>query len=368
MPDIFPIFPEDESGERLSPTREIIYEPEYCSHDRGHQCSSATSGADASIAQYLSQCAAYARSVFAQDHAIADTAAPDLADVRGLADVIVGILLNHEFNHQSRGRVAHLLPAVREAIIAQIARHQPIQLFISYNGGYHATTRSDFSRPLGFDAAATELLLLFMIARLKERLVAVYPPGMICQVVLNNGVAHFVNDIPLQRTEAYAQRLEDMIARLGGRNDVRVLVQSRLGDFTGRMREAAMDPAQEIDAATHHNIERFLGRPCSTAEARLRLGRYAPAEAAWWQELRQIIAAANGIRLLQVASPHFLSFRPFPGGATRSQTGQIGFRINSGKVVPTLVTTATFLKACVLATPICLPSVLAPAASAQIEA
>jgi hypothetical protein len=362
MRNIFPALPEDEPGEHSIPLQEIIYEPEYCSHDRGHPRSSAQSDADARITQYLSRCAAYARSVFAQHHAVAAEKMPSHTDA------IVGILLSHEFNHQSRGRVAHLLPAVREAIIAQTAKHEPIQLFLSYNGGYHATTRSDFSRPLGFDAAATELLLLFMIARLKERLVAVYPPGMICHLVLNNGVAHEVNDIPLAHTEAYAQQLEDMIAQLGGRNDVRVLVQSRLSDFAGRMRKEAVGPSPEIDAAAHHNIERFLGRPCSAVEARLRLGHYAPAEAAWWQELRQIIAAANGIRLLQVASPDFLSFRPFPGGATRSQTGQIGFKINSGKVVPVLVTTGTFQKACVVATPICLPSVLAAAASARIGA
>jgi hypothetical protein len=337
---------------RLDLHKELVHEPIYCSHEKRSQYRPSRSDHSAAITLYLHRCAAYAHSAFARNSTVVD------AKASGLAEAIIGILLRHEFNHQSRGRVAHLLPAVHRAIVAQVAGREPIQFFMSYNGGYRATNRPDFSRPLGFDAAATELLLLFMIARLKDRLRSVYPPGMVCHVVLNNGVAHYVNDIPIRHTEDYARQLEEMVVALGGQNDVRVLLQSRLGDFAARMSSVGVYPAETIDAVSHHNIERFLGRPCTAAEARMRLGRYAPAETEWSTELREIVAAANGIRFLQVASPHFLSFRPFPGGATRAQTGQIGFKINSGKVVPVLVTTNTFWQADVLATPVCWPSVL----------
>ena len=262
-----------------------------------------------------------------------------LARTDEAVDAIVSVLLHGEFNHQAKGRVSHLLPEVRRRIGVHAARGTPIQLFMSYNGGYHATTQPDLTEPLDFAASTAELLFLHMVARLKSRLLAVYPPGMTYHVVLNNGVAHYVNDIPVERTEGYARDLSAMIAALGGARDVSVLVQSRLGDFAQRMHGEAIPPAPSIEPGMHRNIERFLGRPCSDAEARLRLGRYAPAEAAWWQELSAIIAAADGVRLLQVASPDFLSFRPFPGGATRAQTGQIGFRLLDGKVVPAMITT-----------------------------
>jgi hypothetical protein len=212
---------------------------------------------------------------------------------------------------------------------------------MSYNGGYRATSWPDLAEPLCFEASTAELLLLHMIARLMRRLLPLHPPGMIFHVVLNNGVAHDVNDIPVARTEGYARELQDMIAALGGTGHVRLLVQSHLGDFAQRLRASAIPPAPSIEPEMHRNIERFLGRTCTEAEARMRLGRYAPAEAAWWQELSAIIAAADGVRLLQVAHPDFLSFRPFPGGATRAQTGRLGFRLMGAKIVPAMITTRT---------------------------
>ncbi|MBH0239001.1 hypothetical protein [Methylobrevis albus] len=311
--------------------------------------------AGARISRYLADCARFAVAAFARPPGEAG------GDIATTVEAIIAILLGDEFNFQSRGRVAHLVPAVREALAVHVARGAPIQLFMSYNGGYHATTRADFSEPLGFDAGITEFLFLYMIARLKHRLAAVYPPGMTYHVVLNNGVAAYVNDIPVARTEAYARQFEAMAARLGAARDVRVVVQSELGDFSPRMAGVPIPPLGAIDAAAHHNIERFLGRPCSEAEARRRFACYQPAEAVWWEELREIIAAANGIRLLQVASPNFLSFRPFPGSATRSQTGQVGFRLQGDKVVPMLVTTLTAAKADVVPVAVSWPAPLAAA-------
>ncbi|MDP3418414.1 hypothetical protein [Falsiroseomonas sp.] len=357
MSDASPAF-----GERLSAPgpaaciADTVYEPALLSEaDR-------VSGDDlpalgARISDYLANCASFARAAFAG-------APGEVAQHGDPVEAILGVLLGHEFNHQSRGRVAHLLPGLRRRLLAQVQRAAPIPFFMSYNGGYHATTRPDFSRPLGFEAGIAELLFLYVIARLKHRLAAVYPPGMVFHIVLNNGVAGWVNDIPVARTESYARALERMAAELGAAGpgaagQVRLLVQSDLGDFAARMREVPIAPAAAIDAATHHNIERFLGRPCTTAEARLRLARYAPAEAAWWQELRGIVDAAEGIRLLQVASADFLSFRPFPGAATRAQTGQVGFRMPGGKPVPMLITTATFAGAAVVPVPVHWPAGLA---------
>jgi hypothetical protein len=335
-----------------------IFEPCY-EYRRGAAADTdAQLAAGCRITRYLARCADDARSAFAASAAAGD------APVGDVTDAIIRVLLDHEFNHQAKGRASHLLPELRSRIGAHVAREAPIQLFMSYNGGYHASTCPELTEPLGFAASTAELLLLTMIARLKRRLRAVHPPGMIFHIVLNNGVAHDVNDIPLARTEGYARRLRAMIAHVGGTGDVRVLVQSELGDAAPGMNAAASPPAPAIDAAMHRNIERFLGRRCTEAEAQQRLGRYAPAEAAWWDRLRGIIAAADGVRLLQVASADFLSFRPFPGGATRAQTGKIGFRLDGSpvggpdggadgvRVVPVLVTTQTFLTRQVLPAPV----------------
>lgn len=315
--------------------RRQVFEPAYEPAGASVLHAEAQRHAGALITEYLRRCADDVRAAF---HAAEEPSAPQPADV---TEAILGILLHQDFNHQSRGRVSHLLPDVRRRIAVHVARGTPIELFMSYNGGYRAATRADLTEPLGFTASTAEFLLFSMIARFRRRLLPVYPPGMIYHIVLNNSVAHYVNDIPIECTEGYAQELRGMIVAIGGARDVRVLVQSSLGDFACRMRSEETPPAPAIDPAMHRNIERFLGRPCSEAEARMRLGRYAPAEGAWWQELREIIATADGVRLLQVASPDFLSFRPFPGGAARAQVGQLGFRVEGEKVVPALITTRT---------------------------
>ncbi|NKE46545.1 hypothetical protein HB662_17320 [Roseomonas frigidaquae] len=336
----------------VPPVPDTVYEP-IPQDGTGPPGDMESAEAGARIAAYLADCTDFARAAFAEAPVAATGGTSDPVEA------ILGVLLGHEFNHQSKGRLAHLRPGLRQRLAAHVARAAPIPFFMSYNGGYHATTRPDFSRPLGFEAGIAELLFLHMIARLKRRLGAVYPPGMVYHIVLNNGVAQWVNDIPTARTEAYARALEAMAAALGAAGQVRLLVQSHLGDFAARMREVPAPPAAAVDAATHHNIERFLGRPCSAAEAGLRLARYAPAEAAWWQELRGLVDAAGGIRLLQVASQDFLSFRPFPGAATRAQTGQVGFRLQGGRPVPVLITTASFARAAVVPVPVRWPAGLA---------
>lgn len=327
-------------------TSEGLFEPYFTREGTEWQFSSIQSTAGSTIMEYLANCAAFAREVFAQSQDTARTGEPSSVAA------ILGVLLRREFNYQSRCRVGHLLPQIANTIGPLVEANKPIQFFLSYNGGYHATTRPDYATPLGFGAAATELLLLYQIALLKRRLAAVYPPGMMFHIVLNNGVANYVNEIPIALTEAYGAQLQDMIVRLGGQDTVRVMLQSELGDFRERMRDAPIDVPDSLDPAAHKNIERFLGRPCTIGEACLRLARYAPAETQWWRQLREIIQAAHGIRLLQVASDAFLSFRPFPGGATRSQTGQIGFRIGNGRIVPVLITTTVMQSAEVQAAPV----------------
>lgn len=315
----------------------------------------ATTQAAALITRYLQACADYIRQAFAPgDGQSGGTAS---------ADDIIAVLLEREFNYKSKSWAACLLPGVRETIAAQMARRQPLHIFFDYGGGYHATTRPDFSLPLGFDAGVTELLLIFQIARLEQRIKPLYPPGLLFHIVLDNGVAHYVNDIPLARTEGYAQQFETLLALLGANGCVRILLQSRLDDFCARLRGTRVEPVGQIEPAAHHNVERFLGRPCTDEEARLRTARYHAAGTLWEGDLRQHIAKFNGIRFLQRESPEYLPFRPFPGGAIRAQSGQVGFRIAGEKITPTLVTTTTFQTARVSSIPLHWPAIvgLAPA-------
>lgn len=50
-------------------------------------------------------------------------------------------------------------------------------------------------------------------------------------IVINNGVAKWVNDIPISATESYANKLRKMINFFGAENRVKILLQSELVGF-----------------------------------------------------------------------------------------------------------------------------------------
>lgn len=243
---------------------DCIYEPDFTAKHFQRGFFTQHNAAAAIVSRYLRGCADYVRQTYQ------DAAPWPLGSEPVGGEHISDILLRHQFNYQAKGRVAHLLPALHAVLSGQIAQRKPLQLFLSYNGGYHATTRPDYSQALGFDAMATELLLLYQIARLERQIAAIYAPGMVFTIVLNNGVAHYVNDIPVARTEDYGRQLEAMVARLAPASGIRVLMQSSMGDFCTRMRDVPGGPAAELDPVAHRNIQRFLGRECSEAEARMR--------------------------------------------------------------------------------------------------
>lgn len=253
-----------------------------------------------------------------------------------ITDDILRILMRREFHYQSKGRVAHLLPDIRDRIDRAVQHGRPLPLFLLYHGGYRAAAEQD--GPLTFTTDATELLLLFQIARLREAVARVYPPGVAFTIVINNGVAFHTNDIPLALTLGYVDHFRGLIASLGAEATVRLLVQSELGAG-----EPVRDPDEDrmIDPTAHRIVERFLGRTCTIAEARHRAAVYLAAECAWAVDIGRVADAEFGLQLRQVAHPACLSFRPFPGGAIRVQNGTIGFRLRNGVPVPFLWTAST---------------------------
>ncbi len=326
-------------------------------HNDGHQTrrwSDAERQAGRVIDAYLAQCADRIGRAF--------DAWPrqPLRATETLADTIVRILLRHEFNYQSNGRVAHLLPDIRRRIEQAIRDGRPVPIYFLFHGGYRASAEPHRLNHV-FAPDATEFMLLFQAARLQEQVTAVYPPGVSFAIVINNGVAAWTNGIAYAATEGYAARLRHLIARLGAGGAVWVLLQSELGDFADDMAGIPIAPVSTIGADDHHIVERFLGRGCSVDEAREYIARYAAAEAAWARRLAPMIDAASGIFVRQVAHPACLSFRPFPGGATRVQNGAIGFSLTEGRSpVPFLITTRTAASRPLRDVPVDLPW-LAPA-------
>lgn len=251
-------------------------------------------------------------------------------------DKIINILTSRVFSHQSRGRVASLIPQYREKLLVPLSKGTRINLFLLYNGGYRASPLS--TERLIFEPDPTELLLLYQIALLTKEVSEIYPPSIQFSIVINNGVAHWVNDIPLESTKSYANIFRDMIQWLGAADYIKIILQSELPDFITLPKFNPTPRTDNFTKIDHKIVERFLGRICCLDEARLRHALYTLAEARWAQDLLPLINSNNGLLLRQIAHPKMLSFRPFPGGATRIQNGSLGFQESTGKLIPKLIT------------------------------
>lgn len=254
-------------------------------------------------------------------------------------DLLVKALISRDFNYQSRGKVAHLLPGLLNKFEKCTESGKVIPIYLLYHGGYRASV--DPANKHVFSPDVTELLLIYQIAKLHRKLVAIYPPGFSFSIVINNGVAAFTNGIPYARTNGYVEQLRLLIARLGAENSIKVLNQSELGSFEDRMHGIEILPKSSVDQVEHDLVQRFIGRACSVTEACLLVSTYETAERVWGEEIRAIVAAQSGIFCRQIAHPDCLSFRPFPGGAIRVQNGTVGFQLGAAGAVPSFVTPTT---------------------------
>lgn len=262
-------------------------------------------------------------------------------DIQGVVDQLLRVLLHQSFNHQSRGRYQSILPGIRHLLSAKVANHLPITLFFLYNGGYRAEP-FPYRNGLIFKPDQTELLLLYQVSLLQKRITKFYPPGIDFVIVINNGVASWVNDIPIDKTESYVARFRKMIRAVGACGGIRLLVQSEMSGFRLHIKMPTATTPPELAPKEQSIVERFLGRPCSAEEARHRFGLYALAEAKWAEDLSPVSSSEGALLLRQVAHPGMLSFRPFPGGAIRAQNGSIGFAERDGDLIPKLVTSESF--------------------------
>ncbi len=254
---------------------------------------------------------------------------------------IIRTLLHRTFNHQSRGSQQPILPEIRRCLGAKVASGRPVVFFLLYNGGYRAAPFPG-RHGLIFTPDQTELLLLYQISLLQERISKIYPPGIKFVVVINNGVASWVNDIPIDWTELYATRFREMIGALGASSCIHLLAQSEMPGFQSNMQIPAACAPAGLTPKEHSIVERFLGRPCGDDEARQRFAFYTVAEKQWADHLAPVAASEAALLLRQVSHPAMLSFRPFPGGAIRTQNGSVGFAERDGCLVPKLVTSESF--------------------------
>lgn len=258
-----------------------------------------------------------------------------------LANEISNILTHRDFNFQSKTNLSPLLPSIKQNLENQLRKGSKLHFFLLYNGGYRA---SPFPEKLSliFEPDQTELMLLYQITLLSKKISAVCSQDIEFSIVLNNGVAHWVNGISINDTENYAKQLRNMISSLGATNSVKVLLQSELVGFDYQFSFEPFKAKITLSHKEHSIVERFLGNSCNYEEAKHLATLYTLAEKKWWEVISTIAAKKNALILRQIAHPDMLSFRPFPGGAIRAQNGSFGFQYINNKLTPKLITSESF--------------------------
>ncbi|MDK2828784.1 MAG: hypothetical protein PWP67_1595 [Clostridium butyricum] len=260
-------------------------------------------------------------------------------------DKIVRILFSRDFNYQSMKSIKHHINRVNNIITRHIVNCEPIPLYIDLGGGYHASTDIEHEGSISFDINIGEVLLLYQIKKLYNRIKMIYSPAIKFTIVIDNIVANFVNDISIDKTLSYCNKLMELIKILGMDDIVNMLIESEHCNWIFEYKKNEYKKKDLVGFKEYLNVMRFLGRNCSLEEAVDRISRYEFAIRISDNKLNLLIG--DEIRFVQRSNSGQLTFRSFPGGAARIQCGSVGFRVNErNKIVPILITYESREKYC----------------------
>ncbi|HKE95979.1 MAG TPA: hypothetical protein VKB34_16850 [Povalibacter sp.] len=270
--------------------------------------------------------------------------APAKAELAADADLperVFDVLTNREFCYLSKTRVAAYRGDILRLVANATTQGTPIDFYYDIGGGYHATLRPGVE-DVSFTVGIAEIFMLRQIRRFANRIAAFYPAGVRFHLVIDNLCAHLINDIPVERTLSYCGALRELIRQTSMHEIVDLLVESEhtsVPDFERVRATLGADAAGiEVTLQQHRNVERFLGRLCGEEEALARCVRYREVTTASERLLEPFI---RGVHMTQRATPGTLCFRPFPGGDSRIQSGEVGLRSASGpQLGPILLTSA----------------------------
>lgn len=260
-------------------------------------------------------------------------------DAQKVSEKVFDVLTSREYCYLSKSRASAYQESVLPTANSAVRQGEPIRFYYDLGGGYHASTNPGEEEP-SFDVGLAEFFVLRQIASFSTRVRRFYSPGVRFSLVIDNMCALLINDIPLAKTLGYCARLRTLNHELGLDDVLDVLVESEhvsLGDFD-RARAAARgrNSSMTLTSKQHDNVERFLGRRCDGIEALERTARYHEVIDASERLLAPLI---RGVHMTQRATDTTTCFRPFPGGDSRIQCGQVVVtRSTKQKLYPVLLT------------------------------
>jgi hypothetical protein len=259
----------------------------------------------------------------------------DAADVPG---VVFSILTSREFCYLGRTRTEPYREQVERTLAQHVARGEPVRFYYDLGAGYHASIDPHTSG-LVFNVGFSELCVLAQVASFCTCVGEVYAPGAVFVLAIDNVCGLVTNDIPLEQSEAYCAELRALIDQTGLGGSVTVLVESEAfaaADYALDRERLERDMAGLSPSPVDiDNVSRFLGRECDAMEAAERMARYRQAGELTEQRLEGVV---RGVRMTQRATGGTLGFRPYPGGDSRTQVGELALSPGTKGLRPVLLT------------------------------
>ena len=239
-----------------------------------------------------------------------------------LPDRLFETLASREFCSLSLGRVAGSRDAVVASVKRALHRVEPIHFYYGLGGGYATTFRTGTAQRVS-DVGLGELLLLRQVMKLAARVRQFYPLGVRFSLVIDNLSAYLVEDVPVTETLAYCRQLRRLIEELGLAAWTDLIVTSEyfsVSDFAEAWPTGAGVP--DIAALTnkpHQPDGRESLRMDEPADAECGRRRRAARQAAE----RLLAPMIRGVNVTERTTLGSLGFRPFPGGDSSLEPGEV---------------------------------------------
>jgi len=262
-------------------------------------------------------------------------------DLAALPARVFETLASRELCSLSLGRVAGSRDAVVASVARALRRSEPIHFYYGLGGGYATSFRSP-SAPRVPEVGLAEILLLRQATELAARVSPLYPAGVRFSLVIDNLSAYLVEDVPVTQTLAYCRKLRQLVDDLGLSALTDLIVTSEyfsVSDFAEVWPSGGDVP--NVGALTN-KPHRGAGRDAlgvgEAADAELVRRAHAARQAA-----EQLLAPMiRGVYLTGRTTVESLGFRPFPGGESCAERGEVVLtRKGRTALGPMVLTSAT---------------------------
>jgi len=253
---------------------------------------------------------------------------------QGTSEDIFRILTSRKFCYQSKKKTESAKKIIEKSIEIYLNQQKPIKFIYNIGGGYHASLEPG-KKDISFNIGLSELLLLYQIHRLHIEVSKKHKYGICFILGISNLNAEALYNVPVSLTVGYANQLRNLISSLNVFPATVLLESEFCKSYNDRKRNEFKRPT-EYELI---QIKRFVGLSHENADFENIQANYD-----WFRKLSRLnfSTVEDGIQISQRSNNGEISFRSYPGGDCKLQTGEVMLSLNSNnKIIPKLITSKT---------------------------